>query len=133
MRSGVYQQKKQTNSARKNYRHCRPLAYAESRYARRNSASQPPTRARCDGSSSKQESATPAQSFWRLLTKFDSSKMSAYRALRNAAGVVLPLIGGFALGMPRGGLVVASSALNGVAFSDGEKRSLPAKKSQAHD
>lgn len=66
----------------------------------------------------KQESATPAQSFWRLLTKFDSSKMSAYRALRNAAGVVLPLIGGFALGMPRGGLVVASSALN-VAFSDG--------------
>src|SRR5277367_6583084 len=70
------------------------------------------------GPAPKKESATPAQSFWRLLTKFDSSKMSAYRALRNAAGVVLPLIGGFALGMPRGGLVVASSALN-VAFSDG--------------
>jgi uncharacterized membrane protein YccC len=70
------------------------------------------------GAALKQESASPAQSFWRLLTKFDSSKMSAYRALRNAAGVVLPLIGGFAMGMPRGGLVVASTALN-VAFSDG--------------
>jgi uncharacterized membrane protein YccC len=44
--------------------------------------------------------------------------MSAHRALRNAAGVVLPLIAGFAVGMPRGGLVVASTALN-VSFSDG--------------
>jgi uncharacterized membrane protein YccC len=70
------------------------------------------------GPALKKESASPAQSFWRVMTKFDSTKMSAYRALRNAAGVALPLIGGFALGMPRGGLVVASSALN-VAFSDG--------------
>src|SRR5271154_2435482 len=64
------------------------------------------------------ESGGPAQSFWRVLTKFDRTKMSAYRALRNAAGVALPLIGGFALGMPRGGLVIASTALN-VSFSDG--------------
>ncbi len=66
----------------------------------------------------KAESGSPVQSFWRVLTKFDRTKMSAYRALRNSAGVVLPLIAGFALGMPRGGLVVASTALN-VAFSDG--------------
>ncbi|HWZ99446.1 MAG TPA: FUSC family protein [Candidatus Dormibacteraeota bacterium] len=39
-------------------------------------------------------------------------------ALRNAAGVVLPLIVGFALGMPRGGLAMASGALN-VSYSDG--------------
>ena len=57
-------------------------------------------------------------SFWRVLTKFDQTKVSAYRALRNAAGVALPLIAGYAMGMPRGGLVVASGALN-VAYSDG--------------
>jgi uncharacterized membrane protein YccC len=39
-------------------------------------------------------------------------------ALRNSIGVVLPLMVGFALNMPRGGLVVASGALN-VAYSDG--------------
>src|SRR5271155_412717 len=70
------------------------------------------------GPALRKESTSPAQSFWRGMTKIDNTKKSAYRALRNAAGVVLPLIGGFALGMPRGGLVVASSALN-VAFSDG--------------
>jgi uncharacterized membrane protein YccC len=39
-------------------------------------------------------------------------------ALRNSIGVVLPLIVGYAVGMPRGGLVVASGALN-VMYSDG--------------
>jgi uncharacterized membrane protein YccC len=53
-----------------------------------------------------------------VLTRFDSSKLSPYMALRNSSGVVLPLIAGFALDMPRGGLVVASGALN-VAYSDG--------------
>ncbi|HME11298.1 MAG TPA: FUSC family protein [Candidatus Acidoferrum sp.] len=62
--------------------------------------------------------ASPTQSFWRVLTKFDHTKVSVYRALRNAAGVALPLIAGYALGMPRGGLVVASGALN-VSYSDG--------------
>ncbi len=38
-------------------------------------------------------------------------------ALRNSIGVLLPLVAGFALNMPRGGVVVASGALN-VAYSD---------------
>ena len=59
-----------------------------------------------------------ARAFWSVLTRFDSSKLSPYLALRNSIGVVLPLIVGFALGMPRGGVVVASGALN-VAYSDG--------------
>src|SRR5205814_359924 len=59
-----------------------------------------------------------ARAFLRMLTRFDSSKLSPYTALRNSIGVVLPLIVGFALDMPRGGLVVASGALN-VAYSDG--------------
>jgi uncharacterized membrane protein YccC len=59
--------------------------------------------------------ARPA--FWRILTNFDASKISSHRAFRNALGVVLPLIAGFALQMPRGGLVVATGALN-VSYSD---------------
>src|SRR5438034_11159917 len=59
-----------------------------------------------------------ARVFWRVLTRFDSSKLSPYLALRNSIGVLLPLVAGFALDMPRGGLVVASGALN-VAYSDG--------------
>jgi uncharacterized membrane protein YccC len=59
-----------------------------------------------------------ARTFWQALTRFDSSKLSPYMALRNSMGVVLPLIAGFALDMPRGGLVLASGALN-VAYSDG--------------
>src|SRR5450432_260344 len=56
--------------------------------------------------------------FWQVITHFDSTKLSTHRAFRNAVGVVLPLIAGFALHMPRGGLVVASGALN-VSYSDG--------------
>jgi uncharacterized membrane protein YccC len=58
------------------------------------------------------------RTLWRTLTKFDRSKVSVYRGFRNAAGVALPLIIGFALNMPRGGLAVASGALN-VSYSDG--------------
>jgi uncharacterized membrane protein YccC len=61
------------------------------------------------------EGATRA--FWRVLRRFDSSKLAPYMALRNSIGVLLPLIAGFALNMPRGGVVVASGALN-VAYSD---------------
>jgi uncharacterized membrane protein YccC len=61
------------------------------------------------------DKATPA--FWRVLTRFDSSKLSPYMAVRNSVGVLLPLVAGFALNMPRGGVVVASGALN-VAYSD---------------
>src|SRR5437016_6480593 len=59
-----------------------------------------------------------ARVIWRLLTHFDRSKMVPSLALRNAAGVILPLVVGFALGMPRGGLAMASGALN-VSYSDG--------------
>src|ERR1700682_2634735 len=59
-----------------------------------------------------------AIAFWQILTHFDSTQVSAHRAFRNAVGVLLPLIAGFALHMPRGGLVVASGALN-VSYSDG--------------
>jgi uncharacterized membrane protein YccC len=45
-------------------------------------------------------------------------KMQPQMALRNTAGVILPLIAGYALGMPRGGLAMASGALN-VSYSDG--------------
>jgi uncharacterized membrane protein YccC len=59
-----------------------------------------------------------ARAFWGVLTRFDASKLAPYMALRNSIGVILPLIAGFALNMPRGGVVVASGALN-VAYSDG--------------
>ena len=60
----------------------------------------------------------PARAFWQNLTHFDSTKLSWPRAFRNAIGVVLPLIVGFALQTPRGGLAIASGALN-VSYSDG--------------
>ena len=59
-----------------------------------------------------------ARAFWRVLTRFDSSKLSLSQGLRNSIGVLLPLAAGFALNMPRGGVVVASGALY-AAFSDG--------------
>jgi uncharacterized membrane protein YccC len=62
-----------------------------------------------------------AKNFWRILSRFDSSKLQPYLALRNTAGVVLPLIAGYALNMPRGGLSVAIGALN-VSYSDGSDR-----------
>ena len=55
---------------------------------------------------------------WRILSHFDHSKIDPSLALRNTAGVLIPLIVGFALGMPRGGLAMASGALN-VSYSDG--------------
>ena len=58
------------------------------------------------------------RALWRVVTRFDSSKLSPPMALRNSIGVLLPLIAGYALGIPRGGLVAASGALN-VMYSDG--------------
>jgi uncharacterized membrane protein YccC len=55
---------------------------------------------------------------WRILTYFDTKKMSPALALRNTAGVVIPLAAGYLLGMPRAGLATASGALN-VSYSDG--------------
>src|SRR6267378_7339157 len=60
--------------------------------------------------------------WWRrllqIVLQFDKKKMRPQMALRNTAGVILPLIAGYALGMPRGGLAMASGALN-VSYSDG--------------
>src|SRR5215467_6169222 len=69
---------------------------------------------------SQQPTAQPnkARALWKLLTHFDHAKINPALALRNTAGVVLPLVAGFALGMPRGGLAMASGALN-VSYSDG--------------
>src|SRR6266849_9442597 len=59
-----------------------------------------------------------ARAFWRVLTRFDSSKLTPCDGLRNSIGVLLPVAAGFALNMPRGGVAAASGAL-WVAFSDG--------------
>src|SRR5258708_12964442 len=59
-----------------------------------------------------------ARAFWRALTRFDCSKLNPYMALRNSTGVVQPLIVGFAMNLPRAGLVVPSGALT-AAYSDG--------------
>ncbi len=58
------------------------------------------------------------QSFWRGALNVDIAKMQPAIALRNAVGVAAPLAAGLAIGMPLGGLAVASGALN-VAYSDG--------------
>jgi uncharacterized membrane protein YccC len=58
------------------------------------------------------------QTFWRGALHVDIAKMQPWIALRNAVGVSAPLAAGIALGMPLGGLAVASGALN-VAYSDG--------------
>lgn len=56
--------------------------------------------------------------FWRGVLHFDSAKVVPWIALRNAAGVALPLAVGVAAGHATGGLIAATGALN-VAFSDG--------------
>ena len=58
------------------------------------------------------------RSFARLLTQFDPAKLEPAIALRNAGGVLIPLAIGLAIGMPLGGVAVASGALQ-VAYSDG--------------
>jgi uncharacterized membrane protein YccC len=68
--------------------------------------------------SSPLDSKTSTAAFWQILTHFDSTKLNPNQALRNSIGVVLPIIIGYALGMPRGGLAIASGALF-VSYSDG--------------
>jgi uncharacterized membrane protein YccC len=58
------------------------------------------------------------QSFWRGVLHIDISKVDPWIALRNAVGVAIPLAVGIAIGMPLGGLAVATGALN-VSYSDG--------------
>src|SRR5882724_5404908 len=65
-----------------------------------------------------QQHLSPIKALWRIVTHVDHSKINVWQALRNTIGVVAPLMVGFAMGMPRGGLAVASGALN-VSYSDG--------------
>jgi uncharacterized membrane protein YccC len=60
----------------------------------------------------------PVKGLWRIVTHVDRSKFNPWQALRNTVGVVAPLIVGYAMEMPRGGLAMASGALN-VSYSDG--------------
>jgi uncharacterized membrane protein YccC len=58
--------------------------------------------------------------FLQGVIHFDTTKMEPWIGLRNALGVCLPLAGGIALGMPLGGLALASGALN-VSYTDGHE------------
>jgi len=58
------------------------------------------------------------QQLARIVVFFDKKKIQPQLALRNTAGVILPLAAGYLLGLPRGGLAMASGALN-VSYSDG--------------
>ena len=69
-------------------------------------------------SAASQTQLSALRTLWRILTYFDRKKMSRALALRNTAGVILPLVAGYLLGMPRAGLAMASGALN-VSYSDG--------------
>src|SRR5258708_28833138 len=60
----------------------------------------------------------PFEALWGIVTHVDHSKINPWQALRNTVGVIVPLIAGYAVGMPRGGLAMASGALN-VSYSDG--------------
>jgi len=60
----------------------------------------------------------PLEALWQIVTHVDRSKINVAQALRNTLGVVAPLIVGQMMGMPRGGLAMASGALN-VSYSDG--------------
>jgi uncharacterized membrane protein YccC len=67
------------------------------------------------------------QTFWRGVVHVDIAKMEPWIGLRNAFGVVAPLAVGIAIGMPLGGLAVASGALN-VSYSDGHDPYIPRAK-----
>ncbi len=56
--------------------------------------------------------------FWRTVTKFEHEKVTPGLAVRNCAGVLIPISIGIAIGQTAGGLVASTGALN-VCFSDG--------------
>ena len=70
------------------------------------------------GKAAEGASPRPLEALWQIVTDVDRSKISVWRALRNTLGVVAPLIVGYFVGMQRGGLAMASGALN-VSYSDG--------------
>jgi len=63
-------------------------------------------------------------SFWRGLVRFEREKIAPVTALRNAVGVAIPLLAGYAVGNTNSGLVGGTGALN-VAFTDGRDPYLP--------
>ena len=82
-------------------------------------ASSPPTATTiAKATAPENQHVSTMKALWRIVTHIDRSKINPWQALRNTAGVVAPLIVGYALGMPRGGLAMASGALN-VSYSDG--------------
>jgi uncharacterized membrane protein YccC len=82
-------------------------------------ASSPPTTTTIGKATAPEnQHVSPMKALWRIVTHVDRSKINPWQALRNTVGVVAPLIVGHALGMPRGGLAMASGALN-VSYSDG--------------
>src|SRR5712672_430658 len=82
-------------------------------------ASSPPTTTTIGKATAPEnQHVTAIKALWRIVTHIDRSKINPWQALRNTIGVVAPLIVGFAMGTPRGGLAVASGALN-VSYSDG--------------
>jgi len=60
----------------------------------------------------------PLAALWNIVLHVDRAKINGWMALRNTVGVVAPMIVGYLMGMPRGGLAMASGALN-VSYSDG--------------
>src|SRR5258708_4048617 len=82
------------------------------------STSPPSTTAISTAAAADQQNRSPMKALWQIVTHVDRSKINGWQALRNTIGVVAPLLVGFAIGMPRGGLAVASGALN-VSYSDG--------------
>jgi uncharacterized membrane protein YccC len=59
-----------------------------------------------------------ASSFWQTVIRFDASKIAPEIAVRNAIGIVTPLIVGAALGNTAAGAAAALGALN-ACYSDG--------------
>src|SRR5260370_16918430 len=74
--------------------------------------SPPPTTTISKAATSEQQNQSPMKALWQIVTQVDRSKINAWQALRNTIGVVAPLIVGLAMGMPRGGLAVASGPFN---------------------
>src|SRR5919112_3414955 len=55
---------------------------------------------------------------WRIVVRFDWTKIAPWIALRNTIGIAAPLAVAVAMGNPSAGTVMATGALN-VSFSDG--------------
>ena len=59
------------------------------------------------------------KAFWQTIIRFDAGKITVGLGIRNAVGVMLPLVAALAFGAPGVGIVGSTGALN-VSFSDGD-------------